>query len=319
MSERPYPSTSSTGVGSYGRKQASDDSLRGGALTLPSGLIEIVQSELERIRREHDLMWRFSPEGHLVMTSAAGVDVTQSLGVLAEACRDTPRGLWPERVRHVLQVLVVVTTGATDAEKVMQDYRQAGLRLKVQIYPEGRLAAVPREMYVARRIGPGLLAVLVLDLPGALMMVPGAQAVAWGQTRDALYAVALLNSWAGVRVTCSAHELATGLMVQSLQTGSAFTATQVTALEHHLGEPAPLGALVIIPTVHVLVFHVIKDAQARAAVASLASMALNLSLPRPLVVSPFVYWWRAGLPLTPLTEIEGTRYRIALPGDWLAS
>jgi hypothetical protein len=250
------------------------------------------------------------------MTSAAGTDVSQSLSVLGEACREVPPDLWPERVRHVLQVLAVLTNTATDAEMIMQDYRQASLRLKVQIYQEGRFATVARGTYVAREIGPGLLGVLVLDLPAGLVMVPGTQAALWGQTHDALYAIALLNSWAGVLVTRRAHEVASGLVVHSLQTGSAFTATQVTALEHHLGEPAPHGALVTIPAVHTLMFHVVEGAHARSAVASLASMALSLSVPRPLAVSPFVYWWRARLPLAPVTEIQGNRYRIALPEDW---
>jgi hypothetical protein len=286
-------------------------------VTLPRGLLETVQSELDRIGREYGLRWRFSPEGQVVLTGPSGADVTQSLGVFAEACRDTPPERWPERVRHLLHVLAVVTTGAADAEKVTKDYRQAELRLKVQIYPEDRFAAVPREMYVGKRIGPGLLGVLVLDLPGGLMMVPAAQTIAWGATREALYAVALLNSWAGARVTRSAHELTPGLVVHSLHTGSPFTATQVTALEHHLGEPAPLGALVAIPTGQMLLFHVIRDARVRLALASLASTVLKLSLSPPVLISPFVYWWRAELPLTPLTAIEGNRYRIAPPASYV--
>ncbi|AZM93638.1 MULTISPECIES: immunity 49 family protein [Streptomyces] len=74
------------------------------------------------------------------------------------------------------------------------------------------------------------------------------------------------------------------------------------------GEPLPrAGALVVVPTRHLLAFHPVADGSVVHAVNDLASYALGAYEDGPGPLSPRVYWWHGG-GLTSVTVFdEGTR------------
>ncbi|MEV0977445.1 immunity 49 family protein [Streptomyces sp. NPDC049915] len=233
-----------------------------------------------------------------------GTDVLHSgrrspLTTLAQRCRDIPEEQWPELVRQHFARLENASRGDEDAEELLR-----GTRLRLlpdDAFPE---EAAGSFRYV-RPVADGLLAALALDTPESVRILHDGDVAR----------VDAEQLWAAGRANLLAepvrHEevrTAAGAVLHSVYGDSHFVASRALALPELVrevtGRDLPeAGALVAVPTRHLLAFHPIADGTVVDAVNDLGSYALGACQDGPGSLTPRLYWWHRGR-LVCLTHID---------------
>ncbi|MFJ4716993.1 immunity 49 family protein [Streptomyces sp. NPDC088785] len=225
---------------------------------------------------------------------------------LARHCRVAPEEQWPAVVEAFLGEIARPSPGGESAEELLA---RTCLRL---VAPD----ALPADgggdgddgddgddgFGYARDVAGGLRLVLALDGPAAVRLLTDADVERAGA--DALWAAA---ERALVRAPMRLEEvrLAGHPVLYSVYGDSPFVSTKALVLPELVAEATgrrmpDAGALVVVPTRHLLAFHPVVDGTAAAAVDDLATYAVKAHEDGPGPLSPLVYWWHGGR-LTPLT------------------
>src|SRR5438309_75513 len=113
--------------------------------------------------------------------------------------------------------------------------------------------------------------------------VRAADLAAWERPADQLVAMALENVKTQERVEVKPMEIA-GTRLFAVSGQSVFVATLGLAAEDLVGQPGPHGALVAMPSSHILLCHAIADARSLKALEAMAAGSLQAfeSGPSPL-------------------------------------
>ena len=210
---------------------------------------------------------------------------------LAQVCNLAPRNDWPGLVSAHFTTLLRGESESASLDTLAADFEKARPLLKVRLYP----GTYPVDAAVHSVPVPGIVAVLVYDLPNSVASVPVNHAKGWGRPDDELFRIALENVRAGGPLESHLTDIADGVVVHALLGQSFFTATHSLFLDDYVrAADAPHGALVGIPHRHAILFHPILDRRALRAAQSLIPATFGMFQEGPGSVSHEVYWWREG-------------------------
>ncbi len=213
-------------------------------------------------------------------------DMEFGLTNLRQVCALVPESDWPATVqRHFDNVLPGVETGPA------ADWAGARPNLRIRIYSVADVP--PAESLVAWALAEGLLATLVYDLPNALFNVAPKFTEPWGQSRDGLWQAALENMSREKAPQVTAIGEATTPMVV-IEGESYYTATNVLWLDRLTPVDATRGAVVAIPSRHLLILHPVNDLRVAATLNLMLSAAARMYDQGPGSISDHLYWWRPG-------------------------
>ncbi|NEB40183.1 immunity 49 family protein [Streptomyces sp. SID14515] len=213
---------------------------------------------------------------------------THDLTVLAQRCGAAAPEDWPALIAQHFTTLDTVARGGESAEELL---RGAVLRL----LPAEALTADEASGYgYAWQPADGLVTALALDAPDSVRMLTDADVERAGL--DALKAAGRANLLAEP-VEHEEIRTPSGALLHSVYGDSHFVASKALVLGdlarsltgHELPEA---GALVVVPTRHLLAFHPIVDATVVDAVNDLGMYAMGAYEDGPGPVNPLLYWWR---------------------------
>lgn len=251
-------------------------------------------------------------DGEVVRLSGR-IEGTVALSDVRATCALAPVDAWPGLVLDALQGLALSLETPVD----LADAGTLRPRLRVRVYTEG---AVLADDVVRRPLCPGLVEVLVVDLAGAVRVLPPAAVAAWDEPVEGLFARGRDQVLADGLLTRRELDLG-GVDVLALESPSAFAATHVSWLPTYVDVP-PAGLLVALPTRHLLLCAPLTGrGQALHAAQALLVNADALWRTGPGALSPDLWWWRDGalelLPGTPTSLSPPVRFvevLDALPG-----
>jgi hypothetical protein len=207
---------------------------------------------------------------------------------LARWCADAPDEAWPELVRQHFARLESASRGDEDAEQLLS-------RTFLRLLPSDALPADGQFAYV-RPVAEDLIAALALDGPESVRILGD---------RDVERA-GLDDLWAAGRANLLAEPVEhaefpgpSGALLHSVYGDSHFVAGKALVLPELVraltGRDLPeAGALVAVPTRHLLAFHPIVDGTVVDAVNDLGTYALGAHQDGPGSLSPRLYWWHQG-------------------------
>jgi hypothetical protein len=226
---------------------------------------------------------------------------------LAASCAQAPGGEqdWPgvvrEHVAATLRGLEGPQVSAMPAEEVL-----AACYLRVtdadSVPPQLR-----ESLTYARPLAGNLLEVLAVDLPDTVALLNDEDVSRIGEA--ALREAGLRNL---LDDPVDSYEVigepGSGAL-HAVEGSSFFTASKLLAFESLLrstrgSDHLPYGAVVAVPTRHMLVFHPVEGIDVLGAVQQLTGLTARFYDEQPGGVSPFVYWWRDG-ELTQLSAPDG--------------
>jgi hypothetical protein len=206
---------------------------------------------------------------------------------LAQACSGAPREEWAARVREELDRRFAEEKLGRELDAVRGDFAKASKVLKLRVQKAGTLGTGA----ISAPIGGELHAVLVLDLPSFVTPVRVADLAAWERPAEQLVALALENVKAQEHVDLNPMELA-GTRIYAVSGKSVFVATLGLAVDELLGKPTEFGALVAMPSGHILLCHSIADKRSLRALEAMAAGSLQAFEGGPSPLSPDLMWKR---------------------------
>ena len=216
-----------------------------------------------------------------------GDDLEIALLPLAQRCAGTPPSSWRELVRKELEVRFAQEKLGRELDALRGDFVRARPVLKLRVQRTGSLG----QGTISAPIAGDLHAALVLDLPSFVTPVRVADLTAWERPAQELVAQALENVKTKERVEISPMEIASARLF-AVSGASVFVATLGLAAEDLLGAGSAYGALVAMPSAHILLCHSIADARSLRVLHGIAAGALQAYEGGPSPLSPDVFWKR---------------------------
>lgn len=215
------------------------------------------------------------------------------LGTLATLCHAEDRGeaAWPEVVRAYVARLVRIQEDPEPFDLLTHDEVLARTYLRVVA------AGDPPSWIPGREFAPGLVEVLNLDLPEAVLFFNDDHVARFGPAED-LRRAGLANLR---QLRPDQHEVLaqSGGTVHVLLGDSMFTASTMLLLPEVVGRydapPDPdLGVFVAVPNRNQLDFHALRGEDALASLKLLVGFAAAGYQDAVGALTPEVYWWRQG-------------------------
>ncbi len=206
---------------------------------------------------------------------------------LAQRCAAANRSDWRALVREDLEARFAEEKLGRELDTLRGDVQRALPALKLRIQRSGSL----RPGAVSAPVAGDLHAVLVLDLPSFVTPVRLADLAGWDRPARELVAVALENVKTKERVEIKQMEVA-GAPLFAVTGASVFVATLGLSVDDLLGTATSRGALVAMPSGHILLCHSIADARSLQVLPAMAAGSLQAFEGGPAPLSPDLFWKR---------------------------
>jgi hypothetical protein len=206
---------------------------------------------------------------------------------LAQKCAGAPRSGWRRLVREELELRFAEEKLGRELDALRGDFTRARLALRLRV----QRAETLRPGAISAPIAGNLHAVLVLDLPSFVTPVRVADLTAWERPAPELVALALDNVKMKEQVELTPIEIASARLFAVTGT-SVFVATLGLAVDDLLGGATAYGALVAMPSGHIVLCHSIADARSLRVLPAMAAGALQAYEGGPAPLSPDVFWKR---------------------------
>ena len=230
---------------------------------------------------------------------------------LAQKCAATGREAWGELIRAEIEERSLEEQLGRELDAVRGDFSRAQPVLKLRIQKAETLSAGT----ISAPIAGGLHAVLVLDLPSFITPVRAADLAAWERPADQLVRIALDNVKAQEQIDMKPMEVA-GTKVFAISGKSLFVATLGLAADDLLGAPTPFGALVAMPSGHILLCHSIVDKRSLRALEAIAAGSMQAFESGPSPLSPDLLWKRGDRYVALTVRREGKDVKVDLPKEF---
>ena len=206
---------------------------------------------------------------------------------LAQRCAAEGPLRWPALVKEELERGAAEEKLGRELDAVRGDFEKARPVLKLRVQRAATLGAGA----ISAPIAGDLKAVLVLDLPSFVTPVRVADLAAWERPAATLVGLALENVRGQEHVELKPMEIG-GTRVYAVSGKSVFVATLGLAADDLLGAPTEFGALVAMPSAHILLCHSIVDRRSLRALEAMAAGALEAFEGGPSPLTPDLMWKR---------------------------
>jgi hypothetical protein len=206
---------------------------------------------------------------------------------LAQRCSQAPRESWQEEIGGELDRRVAEEKLGRELDALRGDFEQARSALKLRIQRAETLGPTA----VSAPVAGVLHAVLVLDLPSFVTPVRQADLAAWQRPADQLVRLAVENVKTQERVEVKPMEIS-GARIFAVSGRSVFVATLGLAAEDLVGSAGELGALVAMPSAHILLCHSLEGGRSMKALHAMAAGSLQAFEGGPAPLSPDLLWKR---------------------------
>ncbi len=250
-------------------------------------------------------------DGYVVVAGKKEAD-RYGLQNLAQLCHGMdPRG-WPTAIAGHFDALREAEKGR-QAQGGRRTFAEAAPLLAVRLWPAAVLSQIGSDHAIYREDLPGTLSMLVYDLPKSVENVRPEEAATWGKETAELFELGIENVARMSRPQVRRVELPDGQRATMLSGQSFFVATEALRLSRYPGCVGRHGALVSVPTRHILLCYAIEGAGTLKAVGQLIVASRAMCAEGPGSISDRLYWYHDGHYDVLPYNIEGKRVQLA-PG-----
>lgn len=229
--------------------------------------------------------------GVLQLRNSAGETSSCGLQNLAQMLAMEPMAEWPRLVAEHLDNLL-------RADPVPQSAEEALESLRVRIWHEDYVQNLPQAIH--RLLAPGIVLALVIDLPKKVMSVKADHLRMWGLTEELAWSKAEENS-KQEQYEVIPQNMPHGIQLLFLLGENLYVTSHLLWLDERVDMDGDNGALVSIPTRHLLVVLPIRDIGVVKAVGGMHAAARQIFEEGPGSISAELFWWRRGrLTLLPI-------------------
>lgn len=256
---------------------------------------------------------RITDAGSVVVDRGAGQPEEFGLVNLAQICHQVERSRLPEAIEtHFANLATAEAVTAT-----LADFGVAEPLLKVRVYRASELPSEALAGMVTTPLAPDLVGVLVADLPTTVQTLSKATVSGWGVAIDELFGIATRHmAEEAATYDTSDIDIGGGASAKAMSGNSFFVGSQIIRFRDLAGD-LPQGALIVIPTRHILLWHPIATAESTIrAVNSLIALARNLHAQGPGSLTQTLFWWHGALTVLPAV-VDGGKVQFVPPDEFV--
>ena len=236
---------------------------------------------------------------------------------LAQVCHQAGRSEWTATIARHFDNLFAAEDASAATEEQGTDLEAVRTMLKVRLFPGSSLGGMDAQPPVSWEFAPGIVAAFVYDLPTTVASVNVAHINAWGRSRDDLLSIALENVRADIVEAQAIGDAGPSAAVACVA-DHFFAASHAFLLDERLPANAQHGAVFAVPHRHALLYAPIADLGIVQSINRLIPTAVSLFQQGPGSISPALYWWRRGGPVTVLpSQLDGKNVQFAPPDDFV--
>jgi hypothetical protein len=261
-------------------------------------LISLVEADL----RARKLTATISPDGSLKIQQEPYDAGSFGLDNLVQKCRLAAEDKWAGIVHEHFDGLIADVQEDVRLRERLRKADNALPLLAVRLYGEDAVPAEAKKDLVWRTDLAGTITVLVLDLPTSLRSVTRDQADGWRLKDADLFDRALKNAKQNVPASEVEDALPGGGRLIAIVGDNLLVSSHALLLAEHPKAVGKAGALVGVPTRHIVLCHPINDASAQSAMEALVPTIRSLHREGPGSTSEQLYWYHDGR----FTPIPGT-------------
>lgn len=256
---------------------------------------------------------RITDAGSVAVDRGSGKPDEFGLFNLAQLCHQVDRSKWTEAIRTHFTNLVA----AEAASEQLHDFANAEPLLKVRVYRSSEMPPEALAGMVTTPLAPDLVGVLVADLPTTVQTLGKELVSGWDVPIDELFGIATRHmAEEAATYDLSDIDLGGGASAKALSGDSFFVGSQIIRFRDLAGELSQ-GALVVIPTRHILLWHPIATAEATIrAVNSMIALGLRMYSQGPGSITPTLFWWHGALTMLPAV-VDGGKVQFAPPDEFV--
>ena len=257
---------------------------------------------------------RITDVGSVVVDRGSGKPDEFGLFNLAQLCHQVDRSTWAQAIQTHFTNLIA----AEAASEQLRTFANAEPLLKVRVYRSSEMPPDALAGMVTTPLAPDLVGVLVADLPTTVQTLGKELVSGWRVPIDELFGTATRHmAEEATTYDLSDVDLGGGLSAKALSGDSFFVGSQIIRFRELAGD-LQQGALVVIPTRHILIWHpLVGRKTAMTAPGPLIALAASLYAQGPGSLSPVLFWWHGALTVMP-SGVEGGKVHIAPPEEYLA-
>jgi hypothetical protein len=223
-------------------------------------------------------------EGVLRLRNSAGSEESYGLQNLAQILALESTAEWPRLVAEHFDAMLTVDEPVTSGEEAIKQLR---LRMWHPDYVEQSPEAIHKVL------APGLILALVLDLPRKVMSLKNDELKAWGLTAELAWSAAQENS-KRERYEVIPQTRPDGTQMFFLTGDNLYVTSNALWLDERIQLNSENGALIGVPTRHLLVVLPIRDINVVKAVGAMHAANRRIFEEGPGSISGDLYWWRQG-------------------------
>ncbi len=226
----------------------------------------------------------FIRDGVLRLRNSAGSVESFGLQNLAQLLALEPTGEWTRLVAEHFETMLTVDELPQSGAEIIQ-------ALRVRMWHPDYVQQAPDVVH--RVLAPGLVLALVIDLPKKVMSVKSGELKAWGLTEELAWSAGEENS-RREPFELIPQPRPDGIELFFLVGDNLYVTSQALWLDQRVKIEPENGALVGIPTRHLLVVLPIHNVRMVQAVGAMHAANHNIFDEGPGSVSPEIYWWHRG-------------------------
>ncbi len=236
---------------------------------------------------------------------------------LAQICRALPEQQWATTIAEHFGRVRKVEEEKRHLDADIGNYEKVSHLLATRLFSPAYLQSVPGEQLVTRNDIPHTVTALVFDLPSAVRTVHADEADAWGKSHDELLRRGLDNVRISLPPEWQTIDLEEGVQLLALESESFFAASYALMLDEFPQAVGSRGALVGIPTRHVLLCYPIDDVGVIQAIEVMIRAIYEFEKQGPGSLSEHLYWHHEGEMIDLPYRITGERIQFTPPPEFV--
>ncbi len=237
---------------------------------------------------------------------------------LAQSCVLSPLEDWNEIIRNHFDKVLNIPIEANEYLHKKTDFDKVKHDLRLQLYPESYISQFnEKKSLVYRTEIPGTISLIVVDLPSVVQSLVREDAEVWNVPEEEIFDIAFANTMGSVEVDLTMG-VASGVKFKFLEGNDILTAVQV--LDPHTMKDlvGTHGALISIPSRHLVISYPIEDIEIVEAIPIFGSLTSKMYAAGPGSLSPLLYWYHDAIFTALSFSIVGDEVSLGPPTEFIA-
>ncbi|WP_440132981.1 hypothetical protein [Chitinophaga sancti] len=208
---------------------------------------------------------------------------------LVQACKQMPADEWREHIQLHFEQLEQSHNYMQEFSASAHEYDKIKDLLGVRLYHNSFLDNVEENTTLTKQVTEDIMAMLVFDLPNAVMSVDGEYPEIWNKTNDELFTTGIANIKNKYELVPQQQELG-DKKCWSIHNEHLYSPNVLLDMDNYPEIIGTYGTILAVPNRHLVLLYPIESMEVIEIVNMFTRIVPHMNLQGPGSISPCIYW-----------------------------